>query len=176
MRKSEKNYNWKDYLLAFGPILLLSIFLNMTPDARLERNHQSYFKNDVQEDVVVELFTQNKPIQTGTLKNTKLISYTTSEEMSERASKEIINLIENYVNNVGGEIVYLNNFVNYKSYPVFYGYYYFSNRKKIVVRTISAKVPEDSPFVNDFENVLEKFFINRDYTLKRYNSRHSLER
>ncbi len=176
MRKSKKNYNWKDYLLAFGPILLLSIFVNMTPDARLEKNHQSYFKNDVQEDMVVELFTQNKPIQTGTTKNTKLISYTTDENMSECSSKELINLIENYVNNVGGEIVYLNTFVNYKSYPFYYGYYYFSNRKKVIVRVISAKVPEDAPFVNGFEKTLEKFFANRDYTLKRYNGRHGLER
>lgn len=116
MRKNEKNYNWKDYLLAFGPILLLSIFVNMTPDARLERNHQSYFK--------------------GQLPTTK----------------------------VEGLLAWV------------YEYYYFSNRKKIVVRAISAKVPDNAPFVNDFENVLEKFFAHKDYTLKRYNSRHALGR
>lgn len=169
MRKSEKNYSLKDYVFVFGFILLISIYVNMTPDARLERNHQSYFKNDVQEDLVVKLFTQNKPIQTGTVKNTKFFSYTTSEKLYERESEELIKFIKNYINNVGGEILYLNDSVSYKSYVFF-------PSDKIVVRTINAKVPDNAPFSNDFESVLEKFFVHRDYTLKRYNSRHSLER
>lgn len=169
MRKSEKNYNWKDCLLVFGFILLISIFVNMTPDARLERNHQSYFKNDVQEDLVVELFTQNKLIQAGTTKNTKFISYTTSEKLYERESEELIKFIKNYINNVGGEVLYLNKSVSYKGFL-------FLPSNKVVVRTINFKVPDDAPFVNDLENILGKFFAHRDYTLKRYNSRHGLER
>lgn len=169
MRKSEKNYNWKDCLLVFGFILLISIFVNMTPDARLERNHQSYFKNDVQEDLVVELFTQNKPIQAGTTKNTKFISYTTSEKLYERESEELIKFIKNYINNVGGEVLYLNKSVSYKGFL-------FLPSNKVVVRTINFKAPDDAPFVNDLENILGKFFNHRDYTLKRYNSRHGLER
>lgn len=169
MKNNEKNYNWKDYLLVFGSILLISIFAEMTPDARLERNHQSYFKNDVQEDLVVELFTQNRPIQAGKTKNAKFISYTTSEKLYERESEELVEFIKNYVNNVGGEILYLNDSVSYKNYLFF-------PSDKVVVRNINCKVPDDAPFVNDLENILEKFFAHRDYTLKRYNSRHSLER
>lgn len=168
LRKKEK-YNRKDFLPVFGLILLISIFAEMTPDARLERNHQSYFKNDVQEDLVVELFTQNQPIQAGTTKNTKFISYTTSEKLYERESEELLKFIKNYINNVGGEILYLNDSVSYRSSLFF-------PSKKVVVRNINCKVPDDAPFIDDLENILEKFFAHRDYTLKRYNSRHDLER
>lgn len=167
--KNKGSDNLKSSFIYLGLILLLCIYVNMTPDARLERNNQSYFKNDVQEDMVVELFTKNKPIQTGTVKNTKFLSYTTSDKLYERESEELMKFIKNYINNVGGEILYLNDSVSYKSYVFF-------PSDKVVVRTINAKVPDNAPFVNDFENTLEKFFANRDYTIKRYNSRHGLER
>ena len=115
------------------------------------------------------MFTQNKPIQAGTTKNTKFISYTTSEKLYERESEELVKFIKNYINNVGGEILYLNDSVSYKNYLFF-------PSDKVVVRNVNCKVPDDAPFVNDLENILEKFFAHRDYTLRRYNSRHGLER
>lgn len=140
----------------------------MTPDAILERNNQSYFNNDEEEDLAVELFTKNNPLEIKNKDSTVFVAHTTGDKLLETESQEIIDFICNYTKNVGGEVVYLNNSVAYKSYVIF-------PSDKIVTRTINVKVPKDAPFSDDLINIVYKFFNSKDYTIKRYNSRHNIE-